>query len=281
MKRLLLLLLFFAPTIYAQNYVFNNESVRQIGGTGNAYYGETRIVAAAGSTTLGLLVKTAVGGGVNTAALADVGVFGVATSTQTAGASVEIARAGLTLCVADNSVSIADIIVVGSTTAGRCKDSGQTSSLTISDQLNVVGKAITAATVGNTFVLQVYGPGIYGVQTTAIPARYAILNCEGGLGDGLNVIPAGTYLQSTCYNGKGVTVTITGVKCYTDTGTSTLNAAGNTLGALLTGAVTCTSSFASGTQSANVALTSGDYIKFTFVADGTAKQTDWVVLGTY
>ena len=36
-----------------------------------------------------------------------------------------------------------------------------------------------------------------------------------------------------------------------------------------------------GTQSANVLLTSGDYIKFTYVAGGTATQTTWVVTGTY
>jgi hypothetical protein len=107
--------------------------------------------------------------------------------------------------------------------------------------------------------------------------------CVGrGLGDGLNAIPAGTYLQTTCYNTTGATVTITGLKCFTDNGgTSTMNASGHTLGALLTGAVTCTASYAVGTQSANVALTNGDYIAFTFVADGTSKQTDWVVLGTY
>lgn len=112
----------------------------------------------------------------------------------------------------------------------------------------------------------------------SLPTQYAKLRCESGLGDGLNAVTAGTYLQSFCYNDSGVTWTITGIKCFTDnSGTSTLNAAGNTLGALLTGAVTCSSAFAAGTQSANVALTSGDYIKFTFVADGTSKQTTWVV----
>ena len=118
----------------------------------------------------------------------------------------------------------------------------------------------------------------------AVAAKVRIWQeCNGrGFGDGLNAIPAGTYLQTTCRNDTGVTVTITGLKCFTDNnGTSTLNASGNTLGALLTGAVTCTNSYASGTQSANVALTSGDYIKFTFVADGTSKQTDFVVSGTY
>ena len=107
-------------------------------------------------------------------------------------------------------------------------------------------------------------------------------SCQPGIGDGLNAITAGTYLQSTCKNTTGSTVTLTGLQCFTDNaGTSTMNAAGNTLGALLTGAVTCSSSFAAGTQSANVALTNGDYIKFTFVADGTSKQSTWIVTGTY
>ncbi len=47
--------------------------------------------------------------------------------------------------------------------------------------------------------------------------------------------------------------------------------------ALLTGAVTCTSAFAAGTQSATVTLANADYLKFSFVADGTSKQTTWVI----
>jgi hypothetical protein len=115
-----------------------------------------------------------------------------------------------------------------------------------------------------------------------LPSQYKTWSCQPGLGDGLNAITAGTYLQSTCQNTTGVSVTLTGLSCYIDGGSSsTMNAAGNTLGALLTGAVTCSTSFAAGTQSANVTLTNGDYIKFTFVADGTAKQATWVVKGTY
>jgi hypothetical protein len=120
------------------------------------------------------------------------------------------------------------------------------------------------------------------VTGTIVPSQYKTWSCQPGLGDGTNAITAATYLQSTCKNTTGVTVTITGVQCFTDnSGSSTMNAAGNTLGALLTGAVSCTSSFAAGTQSANVALTNGDYIKFTFVADGTSKQTTWIITGTY
>ena len=120
------------------------------------------------------------------------------------------------------------------------------------------------------------------LPASALPSQYKIWTCETGLGDGYNAMAAQSYLQSMCKNTTGVTITLTGVQCYIDGGTtSTLNASGNTLGALLTGAITCSTSFAAGTQSANVALTNGDYIKFTFAADGTAKQTTWVVTGTY
>lgn len=107
-----------------------------------------------------------------------------------------------------------------------------------------------------------------------------------GLGDGLNAIAAGTYLQFACVNDSGKTITLTGIRCWTDNaGTSTLNAANNAATALLTGAVTCNATKASGgaagTQSATVTLASGDAISFTFVADGTSKQTNWSVSGHF
>jgi hypothetical protein len=105
-----------------------------------------------------------------------------------------------------------------------------------------------------------------------------IRTCQTGLGDGLNAIPSGTYPQTFCYNDSGVTWTIVGIKCFTDNaGSSTLTATDNSANALLTGAITCSSSFAAGTQSAHVTIASGGYIKFSFAADGTSTQTAWVV----
>ncbi len=106
----------------------------------------------------------------------------------------------------------------------------------------------------------------------------SVLSCQAGLGDGTNAITAATYLQSTCYNDTGATVTISGIKCFTDnSGTSTLAVTNGAGTALLTGDVTCSSTFAAGTQSATVTIASADVLKFTFVADGTSKQTTWVV----
>jgi len=119
-----------------------------------------------------------------------------------------------------------------------------------------------------------------------INAQYKKLECTGnGLGDGLNAMAAGTYLQFGCVNKFGVTLTITGIRCFTDnSGTSTLNVANNAGTGLLTGAVTCTSTKtgggAAGTQSGTTTLANDDAINFTFVADGTSKQTTWTVTFT-
>lgn len=107
------------------------------------------------------------------------------------------------------------------------------------------------------------------------------LSCQPGLGDGLNAITAGTYLESTCWNKTGVTLTITAIQCFTDNaGSSTLSVTNGAGTALLTGAVTCSSPIATGTQSATVTIVNNDFIKFTFVADGTSKQSTWVITET-
>lgn len=103
-------------------------------------------------------------------------------------------------------------------------------------------------------------------------------SCQTGIGDGLNAIPAGTYLQSFCYNDSASTLTISGIRCFTDnSGTSTLSATDSSGNTLVTGPITCSPTFASGAQSAHVTIPSGGWVEFTFVADGTSKQTTWVV----
>jgi len=109
-----------------------------------------------------------------------------------------------------------------------------------------------------------------------------IFTCQPGLGDGLNAITGGTYLQSECFNQFGATYTITSITCYTDNnGTSTLNVTNGAGTGLLTGAITCTNTIpgASGTQSGTTTIANGDGAKFTFVADGTSKQTTWTITG--
>lgn len=162
----------------------------------------------------------------------------------------------------------------------------------VSGDLNITGttctnqviSAISSAAAGTCHTVVGGDMASATVTATQLAAQYSkYLQCNSrGLGDGLNSIAAGTYLQTTCYNASGVTFTITGIKCFTDNnGSSTLSATNGAGTALLTGAVTCTTAYASGTQGATVTIASADFIKFTFIADGTSKQTDWAVLGTF
>jgi hypothetical protein len=117
--------------------------------------------------------------------------------------------------------------------------------------------------------------------STAIGNIVVPWSCQPGTGDGLNAITAGTYPITSCYNDTGKTITITGIKCYADAGTPTLSVTNGTGTALLTGAITCSTSFAAGTQSGTVNIAAGDYLKFSVVASGTAKQVTAVVTGTH
>lgn len=113
-------------------------------------------------------------------------------------------------------------------------------------------------------------------SSSAVP-----VSCQPGLGDGLNAIPSGTYLQTSCYNDSGATWTLTGLRCYADAGTPTMAVTNGAGTALLTGAVTCSTAYASGTQSGTVTIAAGDFLKFTFVDAGTAKQITAVVTGSH
>lgn len=112
--------------------------------------------------------------------------------------------------------------------------------------------------------------------TTTFP-----LSCQPGIGDGLNAIPAGTYLTTTCKNETGQTWTLTAIRCVADSGSSTCAVTNGAGTALLTGAITGSSTYANGTQSGTTTIASGDYLKVTYVADGTSKQIGIDVTGTY
>jgi hypothetical protein len=230
------------------------------------------------ASTSGLLVTTSnpcgTGGGSVTSITCTAPVVCTPTPIVNTGV-ISLSGEYYTLEVNGTSLSAGDTVNFNTTTPASPSNGYN---VTLATSKSGSTDSVSAAVVGDGNAAHaLLGTGVFGVPYT-LPTQYTKLRCETGLGDGLNAMTAGTYLESFCYNDSGVTWTITGVRCYVDGGSSsTLNAAGNTLGALLTGAIACSTSFASGTQSANVLLTSGDYIKFTFVADGTAKQTTWVV----
>lgn len=132
------------------------------------------------------------------------------------------------------------------------------------------------------------GPGtgvMYGTASGTKVARTYVpwpWSCQPGYGDGTNAVAAATYLQTNCYNDTGQTLTLTGIRCFSDNNGSSSLAITNGAGtALLTSSLTCTTAFAAGTQSGTTTIASGDFLKITFVADGTTKQANFVITGNH
>lgn len=115
------------------------------------------------------------------------------------------------------------------------------------------------------------------------------LSCQPGIGDGLNPIAAATYKQVTCKNKTGFIWTIQSISAFADIGSSTMNvvkclSTDTTVCSaipLLTGFVTGTNSYSSGTQTTNTTLAPGDYLTFIFIADGVTTQMTAEVSGIY
>lgn len=149
-------------------------------------------------------------------------------------------------------------------------DVGNTTAQWNANQVNGASVPASAAVVGTN------GSG----QLVSAP-RYAVRSCGVGLGDGTNAIAAGTYtLGAQCRNTFGTAFTITGVACYTDSGSTTINVSDSASNALLTGAIAGTSTWASGTQSGTTTLASGAWTTWTITADGATKLVSCTLTGT-
>jgi len=137
--------------------------------------GATAITETFTASTAGVTANLLAGfdgttGNVTTIAAGANGAIGPAQTTQTSGQSVELAIEGLTTCIADNTVAVGDLLVTGTTTAGRCKDSGQTTDAGISSALQIIGKAKTSGSAGASITYNTAGPGHYGLIPSAIPS---------------------------------------------------------------------------------------------------------------
>jgi hypothetical protein len=88
-------------------------------------------------------------------------------SSVSAAAPVEVAIGGVTTCIADNTVTTNDVLIVGTTTGGRCRDSGQTNSTLISSGTQVIGRALSGGSAGANITVQLSGPSHYGYAGVA------------------------------------------------------------------------------------------------------------------
>jgi hypothetical protein len=85
-------------------------------------------------------------------------------TTQAANQTVEVATRGIVNCMADNNTTTGNVAIVGTATAGRCRDSGQANTTGVSVSTQVLGKVLTAVSAGQMVSIQLYGPGHYGAS---------------------------------------------------------------------------------------------------------------------
>ncbi|MBZ5623163.1 MAG: hypothetical protein LAQ69_31250 [Acidobacteriia bacterium] len=212
------------------------------------------------------------------------GIYGIAPFACLANAaSCEVAVAGQVQVTAEGSITQDHYLIHGTTNPARALDSAQTSQSLICSSARIGGRALASATDGQRVSIQLLSPGMQGAQICPadLPATTRVISCQPGWGDGLNAIPAGTYPLSECLNEFGATWTITAIKCYTDNnGASTLRVQNGASVDLLTIPVTCSNSWAVGTQSGTTTIAAGDFAKFSFVSDGASKQATYVITGT-
>lgn len=97
-----------------------------------------------------------------------------ATTASAAGAFTLYTVPGLVLTgIADNTVTAGHVLVGGTTTPGRVRDSGQTSPTSIDLGTCVVGVAKTSASTGGDVTFTYDGPDTYGTQTAGGGASFA------------------------------------------------------------------------------------------------------------
>lgn len=121
-------------------------------------------IAGTGGTIANTLVKTDASFNVVTTLTSDTGAYGIAMSTVSATAGVQVARLGVALCFADNATTIGHLVIIGTGTAGYCRDSAQTSSSAVSNATRIIGVFKTAVSGGALASVELM-PSHFGTQT--------------------------------------------------------------------------------------------------------------------
>lgn len=107
-------------------------------------------------------------------------------------------------------------------------------------------------------------------------------SCQPIFGDGINTIAANTYPLVDCFNDTQGTVAFTAVSCFSDNnGTTSVDILKHSTGTtILSGTMTCSNTYASGTLSV-LSMASGDWLTFNVTADGTSKYVAVRLSGQY
>jgi hypothetical protein len=115
-------------------------------------------------TTAGLLVSfTGAPSTATKAALSATSVDGICVSGCGASGTAEIATGGITACTFENATVAGRLVIPGTSTAGQCRDSGQTLASAIPMSTPIVGVVLVTGAAGSRNV-NVYGERTYGTQ---------------------------------------------------------------------------------------------------------------------
>ena len=185
-----------------------------------------------------------------------------------------IGSSGSSLTYAQFSVAPNNIVTASSPGVGICHFAGSTQACTSS---LIVAADITNATItGAKMVANT-------VTATQLATQYSTWSCVDGLAGSAALAGSGWPAVPTCYNASGATWTITAIRCVVDGGSGTTIAItdGSANNLINAATFTCSTSWASATQSATTTIASGGYIKWTATPDGTAKAVTVEISGTY
>lgn len=122
----------------------------------------SRANASSTGTTANLLAKLNASAQAVLAATSDTtGMLGVVVSGAGTTGTAKIATVGTVACVADNSTTVGNFVIIGTSTAGRCRDGGST--YPTSGQ--VLGRWLSAVSAGSSGTVLLFGLGQQGVTT--------------------------------------------------------------------------------------------------------------------
>jgi hypothetical protein len=123
--------------------------------------------AGTGGVTANTLVITDTSNPAKVVASTGTGAYGIAASTVSATASVQVERYGQWSCITDNNAVAGDLVIVGTGNVTYCRDSGQTSSFLIPIGTRIIGTFLTSATAPATATVSLT-PAHFGTLTRGV-----------------------------------------------------------------------------------------------------------------
>lgn len=162
----------------------------------------------AGGVTINTLVMLDSSNPPKIIAASGFGAYGIALATVAAAGTVQVARYGTALLIADTGgVAAGNLITPGTGTTYYGKDSGLPTAALISFQTRIVGQALTSASSGNTFTIELM-PNHNGALGPASTLSIDTGGSSIGNETVLNFV-SGSGITQSCSDNPGVSITCT------------------------------------------------------------------------